>query len=147
MISLLAHSWPGLNLWNRILSTWYILYHMSFRVKIISCWVLSMLLKSQSLTTSRRPFTTESFALKQSDKQLTIPICRLYNSIGQLTLKFNLEASDDKSLFNSIALNPLIIEDDKKLAISQRVSPITKEKDFHLWGFHRWWIILEVGQE
>ena len=92
-----------------------------------------MLLKSQPLTTSRRPFTTESFALKQSDKQLTIPICRLYNSIGQLTLKFNVEASDNKSLFNSIALNPLIIEDGEELAnlqiqIPQRVSPITTEK-------------------
>lgn len=78
-------------------------------------------------------FTTETLALKQSDKQLTIPICRLYNSIGQLTLKFKVESTEPSSLLGSFAVEPLIINDGEELSnmiiqIPQRVSAISAEK-------------------
>ena len=56
-------------------------------------------------------FTTESLAMKQSDKQLTIPICRLYNNVGELTLNFGIEVAEPNSIFKTFTIEPLVISD------------------------------------
>ena len=78
-------------------------------------------------------FTTESLAMKQSDKQLTIPICRLYNNVGDLSLNFGIEVSEANSIFKTFTVEPLVISDGEELAnlkieIPQRVSPVSSEK-------------------
>ena len=92
-----------------------------------------MLLKSLlSMISSLISLTTDKLSIKQSDKKIVIPICRLYSSADEVTLTFSID-SGPESIMRLVQIEPMKMESGQELAnleigIPQKVSLVPQEK-------------------
>ena len=77
-------------------------------------------------------FTTDKLSIKQSDKKIVIPLCRLYNTVGEAALDFELVSSQENSVLKLASIGTIIMKPGEELAnleisIPQKVSPVNRE--------------------